>query len=68
MLTDLDIKNLKPKETRYMVCDGDGLYIEVVPAGAKYWWLRYTCLLYTSAVHAFVGIFAARRPPLYFNI
>ena len=27
MLTDLDIKNLKPKETRYMVCDGDGLYI-----------------------------------------
>lgn len=42
MLTDLDIKNLKPKETRYMVCDGDGLYIEVVPAGAKYWWLRYT--------------------------
>lgn len=42
MLTDLDIKNLKPKETRYMVCDRDGLYIEVVPAGAKYWWLRYT--------------------------
>ena len=38
MLTELLIQGLKPKEKRYMKADKDGLYIEVVPAGQKYWW------------------------------
>ena len=40
MLTDKEIRVLSPKNTRYMKSDHDGLYIEVVPAGHKYWWLR----------------------------
>ena len=38
MLTELAVQNLKPKTQRYMKADKDGLYIEVVPAGHKYWW------------------------------
>ena len=38
MLTEISIQGLKPKEKRYMKADKDGLYIEVVPAGQKYWW------------------------------
>lgn len=38
MLTELAVSSLKIKETRYMKADRDGLYIEVVPGGQKYWW------------------------------
>ena len=38
MLTEKIIKGLKPKEQRYMKADKDGLYIEVIPSGHKYWW------------------------------
>jgi hypothetical protein len=31
-LTDLKVRNLKAKETRYKVFDGAGLYIEVLPS------------------------------------
>jgi integrase len=40
MLTELKIKNLKPKEKRYMVSDGQGLSIMVMPSGEKYWYVR----------------------------
>ena len=40
-LTDLQIKQLKPKEKRYTVSDGRGLILEVHPNGAKYWILRF---------------------------
>lgn len=39
-LTELAVKNLKPKEKRYMVRDDQGLYLEVMPTGAKIWRLR----------------------------
>lgn len=39
-LTELKIKNLKPKEKRYLVNDGQGLYIAVMPTGEKYWYVR----------------------------
>lgn len=39
-LTELKIKNLKPRKARYMICDGQGLYIAVHPTGEKYWYYR----------------------------
>ena len=36
-LSELALKNLKPKEKRYLVRDYEGLYIEVNPTGRKYW-------------------------------
>lgn len=35
------IKNLKPKEKPYKKFDGKGLFINVTPAGGKYWRLKY---------------------------
>jgi len=40
-LTDLQIKNLKPKKERYEVTDGKGLSIRVKPTGDKSWFYRY---------------------------
>ncbi|MDR2523354.1 MAG: integrase arm-type DNA-binding domain-containing protein, partial [Synergistaceae bacterium] len=40
-LTELALKNLKPKDKRYLVRDYQGLYIEVNPTGRKYWKVRY---------------------------
>ena len=41
MLTDTGIRRARAKEKRYMISDGNGLYIEVMPSGKKYWRLRY---------------------------
>ena len=40
-LTELEIKNLKPKDRLYKVSDGNGLWLEVTPAGGKHWRFRY---------------------------
>jgi integrase len=40
-LTDRKLIALKPKDGRYSVHDGSGLYLEVWPSGAKSWRLRY---------------------------
>jgi integrase len=40
-LTELAIKNLKPKEKAYKVSDSGGLCIEISPAGGKLWRWRY---------------------------
>ena len=40
-LTDLIIRQARLREIRYMLCDGNGLYIEVMPSGSKIWRLRY---------------------------
>ncbi len=40
-LTDATIKNLKPRESRYVVSDGQGLCLEVFPTGGKIWRYRY---------------------------
>ena len=42
MLTEISVRDMKPRDVRYMKADGKGLYLEVVPAGQKYWWLRLT--------------------------
>jgi len=40
-LTDTQLKALKPKAKSYIVTDGDGLYIEVIPTGGICWRYRY---------------------------
>src|SRR5215470_3366280 len=40
-LTDKEIQSLKPKEKKYKVFDGDGLYLLIHPKFGKYWYLKY---------------------------
>lgn len=40
-LTETKIKNAKPTERMYRLPDGDGLFLQVTPKGAKYWRFRY---------------------------
>ena len=40
-LTNLDIKNAKPRNKNYRLYDEKGLYLEVTPAGGKLWRLKY---------------------------
>ncbi|GHV50243.1 hypothetical protein FACS1894216_02070 [Synergistales bacterium] len=40
-LSDVGVKSAKPMDKRYMIGDGDTLYLEVMTTGKKYWRLRY---------------------------
>ena len=40
-LTNVDIKNAKPRDKSYRLYDEQGLYLEVTPAGGKLWRLKY---------------------------
>lgn len=40
-LTQLRIRNAKPKEMPYKLADGGGLYLEVTPSGSMYWRMKY---------------------------
>ena len=40
-LTDTSIKRLKPKKDRYLVSDGQGLSLEILPSGSRSWRYRY---------------------------
>lgn len=40
-LTDLSVRKLRPKNGRYEVGDGGGLYLRIMPTGAKSWVFRY---------------------------
>jgi integrase len=41
MLTESKIKNAKPREKPYKLADGHGMYLEVTPAGGKYWRYKF---------------------------
>jgi integrase len=41
MLTDSEIKALKPEGARYLMTDGRGLSLDVLPSGKKSWLFRY---------------------------
>ena len=41
MLTNITIKNAKPKNKMYRLFDSKGLYVEVRSNGSKYWRLKY---------------------------
>lgn len=40
-LKDIIVRNAKPRSKKYKMFDGDGLYLEVLPTGAKYWRMKY---------------------------
>ena len=40
VLTEKKIRELKPKEKRYVVGDSDCLYLEIMPSGTKAWQFR----------------------------
>jgi len=40
-LTELQIRQAKPKDKRYMIRDDYGLYLEVMSSGSKFWRMRY---------------------------
>jgi hypothetical protein len=42
LLTELQVKNAKPKNKRYLICDDRGLYLDVAPNGTKAWRFRYS--------------------------
>ena len=42
MLTELKIKSAKAGEKRYHLQDGDGLYLDVMTSGKRFWRCRYT--------------------------
>ena len=40
-LSDATVRNAKAKSKPYKIADGEGLFLLVVPSGAKYWRLKY---------------------------
>lgn len=40
-LSDTACKNAKPKNKPYKLTDGQGLYLHIMPKGAKYWRYKY---------------------------
>lgn len=40
-LTDVAARQAKPREKSYKLADGQGMYLEVMPNGSKYWRLKY---------------------------
>jgi integrase len=40
-LTDIKVKNAKPRDKAYKIADSEGLFLLVTPRGAKYWRLKY---------------------------
>jgi integrase len=40
-LTDAEIRNAPPREKAYRLTDGSGMYLEISPAGGKYWRFKY---------------------------
>lgn len=43
-LKDITVRNASPKPKMYRLFDGEGLYLEVLPSGGKYWRLKYRLL------------------------
>lgn len=40
-LTDIQVRNAKPKASTYTLADGGGMYLEVSPGGSKIWRMAY---------------------------
>jgi len=40
-LTDIKIRNAKPRDRDYKLYDGSGLYVLVHKNGSRYWRLKY---------------------------
>lgn len=40
-LTDIQVKNAKPRTKAYTLADGGGMYLEIAPTGSKIWRMAY---------------------------
>jgi integrase len=40
-LTDMQVRRAKPTDKPYRLADGKGLYLQVMPSGARYWRMKY---------------------------
>ena len=65
-LTDTKVRNAKPAEKPYKLQDGQGLYLDVRPSGAKIWRYRYWKAdgkdgLYTVGEYPAVSLSDARK-------
>ena len=40
-LTDLLVRNAKPRERPYKMFDGDGMYLVVAPTGSRIWRFKF---------------------------
>ena len=40
-LSDVKVRNAKPRTRPYKLADGEGLFLVVMPSGSKYWRLKY---------------------------
>jgi integrase len=40
-LTDIQVRNAKPKDKPYKLADGGGLYLEIMPTGSKLWRMKF---------------------------
>ena len=40
-LTELQVKNAKPRQKSYKLFDGGGLYVEVMPSGSRIWRMKF---------------------------
>ena len=40
-LKDIAVRNAQPREKMYRLFDADGLYLEILPSGGKYWRMKY---------------------------
>ena len=61
MLTIKELDSAKPKAKPYKLGDGGGLYIEVLPTGAKYWRMKYR--INGKENRLSFGVYPEVRPP-----
>ncbi|WP_407646206.1 Arm DNA-binding domain-containing protein [Glaciimonas soli] len=40
-LTDIQVRNAKPKDQPYKIADGGGLHLAVMPIGSKLWRMKF---------------------------
>jgi len=63
-LSDIKIRNAKPKEKPYKLADGGGLFVLVKPTGSKLWQLKYRYLgkekIFSAGPYPLVGAAEAR--------
>ena len=64
-LTDSQCRSAKPKMKPFKLSDGEGLYLEVMPTGTRYWRLKYRFLKKEKRIafgpYPAVGLQEARR-------
>ncbi|MGA7778586.1 MAG: integrase arm-type DNA-binding domain-containing protein [Paraburkholderia sp.] len=56
-LTDAAIRTAKPRERAYKLTDGEGMYLEVMPNGSRYWRLKYR--FHGKEKRAAIGVYPA---------